>query len=227
MQTIERSLPLFPLERVVLFPGMALPLHIFEERYKLMIGTCQVTDRLFGVLLLKSGREVGRAQAEPMLVGCTARILEIQRLPEGRMNILAVGESRFRLSEPPSRSPDGYFLGQASIMTTEDVGGDVPSALVESVEKRCREYLDLLGKVGGREPAIELKVAPGDALSLSFLVGGLLRVSADERQGLLEQDDVSQRLRMERTLLRREVQTLRLMVAAKGANKSIGPFSAN
>ena len=59
MTDAERVLPLFPLDQVVLFPGMSLPLHIFEDRYKVMIGACQVTDRLFGVLLIRSGSEVG------------------------------------------------------------------------------------------------------------------------------------------------------------------------
>ena len=54
----QRELPLFPLN-VVLFPGMRLPLHIFEDRYKLMIGTCMVTDQTFGVSLIQSGPEVG------------------------------------------------------------------------------------------------------------------------------------------------------------------------
>ena len=83
MTEAERALPLFPLEQVVLFPGMSLPLHIFEERYKVMIGACQVTDQLFGVLLIKSGSEVG-APAQPERVGCTARMLRVDRLPDGR-----------------------------------------------------------------------------------------------------------------------------------------------
>src|ERR671932_1191815 len=92
---MERELPLFPL-RVVLFPGMRLPLHIFEERYKLMIGTCMVTDQTFGVALIRSGREVG-GPAETYPTGTTARIIQMERLPEGRMNLVAVGVDRFRL----------------------------------------------------------------------------------------------------------------------------------
>src|SRR5207302_8756136 len=94
MTEAERVLPLFPLEQVVLFPGMSLPLHVFEERYKVMIGACQVTDQLFGVLLIKSGSEVG-APAQPELVGGAARMLRIDRLPDARMTILTIAEQRF------------------------------------------------------------------------------------------------------------------------------------
>src|SRR5215472_17731194 len=92
----QRVVPLFPLEQVVLFPGMSLPLRIFEERYKVMIGACQVTDQLFGVVLIRSGREVGEP-AVPERVGCTARMLRVERIPDGQMHILTVGEQRFRL----------------------------------------------------------------------------------------------------------------------------------
>ena len=77
------ELPLFPLN-VVLFPGMSLPLHIFEERYKAMIGACSEHDTPFGVLLIKEGQEVGDP-AEPFQVGTTARITEVQQLEDGRM----------------------------------------------------------------------------------------------------------------------------------------------
>ena len=110
MTQTERVLPLFPLEQVVLFPGMSLPLHIFEERYKVMIGACQVTDQLFGVLLIKNGSEVG-APAQPERVGCTARMLRIDRLPDGRMTILTIGEQRFRLQGPARVMSEGYLVG--------------------------------------------------------------------------------------------------------------------
>src|SRR3712207_3404751 len=100
---MERALPLFPL-RVVLFPGMRLPLHIFEDRYKLMIGTCMVTDRTFGVALIRSGSEVG-GPAEVHPIGTTARIVEVERLPEGRLNLVAVGVDRFEIVERYADQP--------------------------------------------------------------------------------------------------------------------------
>src|SRR5438105_13321345 len=110
MTNAERVLPLFPLEQVVLFPGMSLPLRIFEERYKVMIGACQVTDQLFGVVLIRSGSEVG-VPAEPERVGCTARMVRVGRLPDGPMTILTVGEQRFRLMGPARLMPEGYLVG--------------------------------------------------------------------------------------------------------------------
>src|ERR1700730_14324852 len=111
MTESERVLPLFRLEQVVLYPGMALPLRIFEERYKVMIGACQVTDQLFGVLLIRRGSEVGET-AQPERVGCTARMLRIDRHPDGQMIILNIGEQRFRLVGPPRVEPEGYLVGE-------------------------------------------------------------------------------------------------------------------
>src|SRR5947209_3822819 len=119
----QRVLPLFPLEQVVLFPGMSLPLRIFEERYKVMIGACQVTDQIFGVVLIRSGLEVG-APAEPERVGCTARMVRIDRMPDGRMNILTVGEQRFRLMGPARLMPEGYLVGDVELLS------ELPSAIV-------------------------------------------------------------------------------------------------
>ena len=131
MTESERALPLFPLEQVVLFPGMSLPLRIFEERYKVMIGACQVTDQLFGVLLIRTGSEVGEP-AVPERVGCTARMLRVDRLPDGRMNILTIGEQRFRLLGPARVMADGYLVGNARLLT-DHTTAPVPADLLDNV----------------------------------------------------------------------------------------------
>src|SRR3954466_6437378 len=92
------ELPLFPLN-TVLFPGMPLNLHIFEERYKLMIGRCIEANQPFGAVLIKRGSEVsglGKA-AEPFSIGCTVQITQVQSLGAGRMNISVVGKERFQI----------------------------------------------------------------------------------------------------------------------------------
>src|SRR5258708_34114975 len=115
MTESQRELPLFPLEQVVLFPGMTLPLRIFEERYKVMIGSCQVTDQLFGVVLIRSGSEVG-TPADPERIGCTARMGRIDRLPDGRRPILTVGEPRFRVRGPARAVTGGHLVGAAQLI---------------------------------------------------------------------------------------------------------------
>src|SRR4051794_27122666 len=90
-----RRIPLFPLN-VVLFPGMPLPLHIFEPRYQEMIRHCLQGDLLFGVCLIRSGVEVG-GEAEPHSVGTTCETLSVTPLGEGRMSLATVGRDRFRI----------------------------------------------------------------------------------------------------------------------------------
>src|SRR5690242_121607 len=91
------KLPLFPLH-TVLFPGMSLPLHIFEPRYRTMINECLSSGAPFGIVLISSGREVGEP-AVPHTVGTTAHISGAERLPDGRLNIEVVGQQRFQIIE--------------------------------------------------------------------------------------------------------------------------------
>ena len=89
------KLRLFPLN-VVLFPNAILPLHVFEERYKIMIKHCLEDDSKFGIVLIKSGEEVG-GDAEPFETGTVARVSSVRMLDEGQMSLTVVGEERFRI----------------------------------------------------------------------------------------------------------------------------------
>src|SRR5215208_1222282 len=92
-----------------------------------MISSCQVTDQLFGVALIKSGSEVG-ARAEPERVGCTARMPRAARMPDGQLFILTVGAQRFRLLAPARAMPEGYPVGDGEIVDDEPalvVGADL------------------------------------------------------------------------------------------------------
>ena len=206
----ERVLPLFPLEQVVLFPGMSLPLRIFEDRYKVMIGACQVTDQLFGVVLIRSGREVGDP-AEPERVGCTARMMRVDRLPDGRMHILTIGEQRFRLLGAVRVMPEGYLVGDAELLLDQS-GQSVEAELLDSVTHEFTRYQQATLALSGRRQPPEL---PADPARLSFLIAATLFVDPRERQRLLETDDVTSRLQQELTLLKREMP------------RTIGPFSLN
>jgi uncharacterized protein len=211
--TSPRVLPLFPLEQVVLFPGMSLPLRIFEERYKVMIGACQVTDQLFGVVLIRSGREVGEP-AEPEQTGCTARMVRVDRIPDGRMFILTVGEERFRLTSPARTMPEGYLVADVQILP-EPTSVSLDPDLISNVQQRFTRYQQAILGLTGRGDAVSAPELPSDPVKLSYRVAATLYVDTSERQRLLETDDVGMRLQRELELLNREMP------------KSIGPFSLN
>ena len=112
-----QPLRLFPLP-VVLLPEEGLPLHIFEDRFKQMIGECLEEDLPFGVVLAEK-RGVRQT-------GCTARVIHvIEKLPDGRMNILTRGERRFRLLRTYSHRP--YPLGDVEFL--DDAPGPPPAGL--------------------------------------------------------------------------------------------------
>src|SRR5438445_8416131 len=103
-------LPLFPLN-VVLFPHMPLPLHVFEPRYRKMIGDCLEEGHSFGVVAIREGSETG--PATPYDVGTLAKIVRIDRLEDGRMNLLVMGASRFEIVKTADDRP--YLRDQKRI----------------------------------------------------------------------------------------------------------------
>jgi len=185
------ELPLFPLNSV-LFPGATLPLHIFEERYKLMIGRCLQSGSPFGVLLIRSGNEVGEA-TEPFEVGTTARIVRVQHLDEGRMNLVCLGERRFRLLRKLRETP--YLVGEVEPLDSTDIEGEDVAELAETVAALFAEYYRLYLAVSNQW-ARQIGM-PGGAAELADFVGSRLAVSLWTKQRLLEELSVRRRLDME------------------------------
>ena len=150
------EIPLFPL-RSVLCPGVALPLHIFEERYRLMIGRCIDRDEPFGVVLLREGQDVGPFDGHIAAIGTTAAIRRAGSYPDGRMDILTVGQQRFRLEHIDTTS-EPYLVATVSFMD-EPVGPEEAARdAAERVGRRFIEYLELLQPDGDEEgPEIEVE----------------------------------------------------------------------
>jgi len=189
------ELPLFPLNSV-LFPGATLPLHIFEERYKLMVGRCLQSGSPFGVLLIRSGNEVGEA-AEPFEVGTTARIARVQHLDEGRMNLVCLGEQRFRLLKTLRDTP--YLVGEVEPLDSTDAEGEDVAELAETVGALFAEYYRLYLAVSNQW-ARQIGM-PGGAAELADFVGSRLAVGPWTKQRLLEELSVRRRLEAERDTL--------------------------
>ena len=206
MTGLQRTIPLFPLN-VVLFPGGLLPLHIFEERYKLMIQRCLDADSEFGVVLIKSGVEVG-GNAEPHSVGTAARIVNVTQEEDGRMNILVTGGQRFRIASVLFRQP--YMEGE--VYPIDDDGPETPDAeLLADMRQAVEEQIRLLhGLRGGwvREPR-----TPEDPVELSWLVCTLLQAGNEVKQALLEESSTAARLRAQLPLLRSNAAALRARIA--------------
>ena len=194
------SLPLFPLN-VVLFPGMTLPLHIFEERYKAMIGDCIDREQPFGIVLIKEGREAGEP-ARPFSIGTTARIGRVERLAEGRMNILTTGERRFETTEISQQRP--HLIGQVRYL--EEPEGEIPSALVSEISEEYSAFLQNLSALaGGWTGRVE---APNDPVRLSYSIATNLDLPGRVRQELLESLTADQRLQRLLPLIKRGNQAL-------------------
>lgn len=192
------DLPLFPLN-TVLFPGMVLPLHIFEERYKLMVQRCLEEERAFGVVLIREGREVGGG-AVPYDVGTTALIGGVSRLEGGRMNIVTIGHERFRLRTLRRDLP--YLMGSADPWPLAGAETDLAYTLVEPVRALFQQYLDLLTQAQGDE--IKVEEVPAEPRALALLVAIALQVPMAQKQRLLDQPTVAHLLATEQSILRRE-----------------------
>jgi Lon protease-like protein len=147
------ELPLFPLH-TVLCPGIALPLHIFEERYRLLIGQCLDRETPFGVVLIRKGREVG-AVPQVAQVGTTAVIRQAARYPDGRLDIVTVGETRFRIhSSDTDREP--YLVADVELLD-EPVGGTAERA-DEAARMTGRRFLSYLRTI---QPPSDAADEPG------------------------------------------------------------------
>jgi Lon protease-like protein len=149
------DVPLFPLH-AVLCPGIALPLHIFEPRYRLLTERCLESSTPFGIVLILDGREVGEGNVSIASVGTFAEIRESNRYPDGRYDLLVVGSGRFAIeSVEVGREP--YLVGKVTPLSDETGDTERSSALADRVMRRFVTYLQLLQPMEG-ETAEEIDV---------------------------------------------------------------------
>ena len=167
-------IPLVPLD-VVLFPGTPLPLHIFEPRYKEMIGECLAQHRHFGVV-----RAVEQGLAE---VGCTAEIVTVvKEYPDGRLDLVAEGRNRFELVRVNQERP---FL-QAEVLMIADEPGTPPPA---DTSRAVQLHSELMAIAGAKQD-----LSAADPSLLSFYLAGSLPLDLDFKQKLLSLRSEPERL---------------------------------
>jgi hypothetical protein len=250
---VTERLPLFPLGSV-LFPGLLLPLHVFEERYRRMVADLEAgpEPHRFGVVAIRDGREVAPTgpgvpgeSSGPMAgfgpdpaqaffdVGCVAEAATIRRQEDGRYELLATGTTRFRVL---SVDTSGEYL----VAETEPIPEDpevrepdeprdesgVSQALVGAVLRAFREYQKRLA--GAREASLSAaQELPDDPTVLSYLVAAASVLEVPVKQRLLAAPGSAERLAAELELLRREAAVLGELPSLPAVDLTRRAFSPN
>ena len=217
------ELPLFPLNSV-LFPGMPIRLHIFEERYKQMVHECRLNQMPFGIVLIEVGREAFGPLATPCLIGTTAYITDVQELPRGNLNILAVGRDRFQIQSLDAESKP-YLMGDVDLMPFENQLSAGALRGRDLLQPLIYRYLKALEKSG----AIEFDNAqlPDEPLALAYLSAMLLQSENEAKQQLLEAQDTKTLLKFLIEKYSKEVVIMDMLMSPPLEKNGDFPFSYN
>jgi hypothetical protein len=211
---LATQLPLFPLG-TVLFPGMVLPLHIFEQRYRTMIARRMNEDPMFGVVLARSGREVGD-QPEIFDIGTAASLVEAVRYDDGRFDIAVRGGRRFNVVG--SNWDEGYLTGTIEWRRDPDLltaGGAEATQLANHVRHAFNVYLDAFERATGVR--VERAELGNDPVEIAYAICSMMPFDTHRRQHLLEAP-TSDRLLVDLLAMLRRERELLLSTGIGGAN---------
>jgi uncharacterized protein len=222
---MSELLPLFPLG-TVLYPGLVLPLHVFEDRYRQLVGDLLAGSepRQFGVIAIRKGRETGVDGVSALYeVGCIAAVRRVREHPDGRFDLVTAGTQRFRLVSLEHGRP--YLQGVVDLLA-EDTGDEAAAgAAVGAVQRAFADYLVALAARGTGE--VTIPELPGEPIALSYLVAAAMVVDLPDRQALLAEPDALRRLQAERELLAREIAMLRTFTSAPAPDLRYSPWNPN
>jgi uncharacterized protein len=222
---MTEMLPLFPLG-AVLYPGMLLPLNIFEERYRQLVRDLLEgpEPRRFGVIAIRKGRETGIDGVHSLYeIGCTATVRRVDELDDGRFELVTVGTQRFRLLALDQTLP--YLQGEIELLADDDVDRAAAAPFARAVQVAFRAYLDALTERGGA--TVRIEDLPSEPVLLSFVVAATMVIDLPQRQGLLDEPDTVRRLRAERAMLARETAMLRATTSRPAPDLRHTPYSPN
>jgi len=222
---MSETLPLFPLG-AVLYPGMVLPLHIFEERYRQLVRDLmdKPEPRRFGIIAIRKGRETGVGGVQSLYeIGCTATLRRVEQYPDGRFDIVTVGTSRFRLVALDQSLE--YLQGEVEPLTDDVADPDAAAPLVRAVQVAFHSYVDALTEGGGA--VVKVDDLPSEPTLLSFLVAAAMVIDLPERQSLLAEPDAVRRLSAQRSLLARETAVLKATTSRPAPDLRYTPQSPN
>jgi Lon protease-like protein len=222
---MSETLPLFPLG-TVLYPGLLLPLHVFEERYRQLVRDLLKAPepRRFGVVAIRNGRETGVDGISALYeIGCTATVREITAHDDGRFDLVTVGTQRFRLAELDYSEP--YLQGELDLLDEEAGDEEAARLAAQSVQRAFRGYLDVLSGQGMAQ--VRVPDLPEEPVLLSYLVAASMIIDLNDRQALLAESDAAGRLNAERAMLARETSMLRSLSSTPAPELRNSPYNPN
>jgi Lon protease-like protein len=208
-------LRLFPLQ-TVLFPGMRMPLHIFEDRYRTMIRECMEEDAPFGVLLIREGPEVGGG-AVPFNVGTTARITQCEYLEDGRMNIFTIGSQRFRIDR--INTDRDYLTGEVDYIEQSR-----PTDAAHALMPRARDVFDeyLRTYLAMSDQWLRSVTLPDDPAEAADYIAARTDTLPEIKQKWLEELAPESRLAHELEVIGEALPDMRARLAARHHQKTAG-----
>jgi Lon protease-like protein len=218
-------MPMFPLN-TVLFPGVSVPLHVFEDRYRALVHRLitveDPADRLFGSVAIREGYEVGDHGAQSLhRIGCYLQLTDSVRNDDGTFDILAVGRGRIRLD---GIDGSGSFL-EGTVERLEDGDGEIRPKTVHDALATFEAYRRTVSEISDADVLVgEL---PHDPTYLSWSLAATCLLTMRERQDLLEATNAAVRLVMVTGMLRREIQAMRAIPSLPATDVSRNRWSPN
>ncbi|CAM3712649.1 LON peptidase substrate-binding domain-containing protein [Nocardioides zeicaulis] len=218
------TLPMFPLGTVV-FPGMSVPLHVFEDRYRMLVRHLLAVEdpaqRVFGTVAIREGYEVGDHGAQSVYrVGCVLQLTEVDRNADGTFDIVAVARERLQLEEM-QRGSD-FPQGVAEVLTEPRV--DVPAEVLERARATFTAFRVAMTELQGDPFSGSL---PRDPDYLAWTLSALAPLPLAERQSLLEAPDTTERLRLVTRLLTEELRAINVIPSLPATQVARTAWSPN
>lgn len=222
---MSESLPLFPLN-TVLFPGVTVPLRVFEDRYRALVHELlrieDPAERLFGSVAIREGYEVGERGGQSLhRIGCVLQLTDVEAHPDGTFDIIAVGRGRLRLGSLDTSGP--YLAGNVDLLP------DPPETVAPEIADRAtavfEAYRERLSEIHG-EPVLEGDL-PRDPTYLSWSLAATCLLTLRDRQALLEADDAHLRLAMVTAMLRDELRAMSALPSLPALDVARSGWSPN
>jgi Lon protease-like protein len=209
------EIPLFPLP-LVMFPDVVVPLHIFEDRYKFMVNRCIDESSAFGIVLFPPGTS-SESESTIQRIGVTARIVQFERVEDGRLNIMAAGVTRFRILQFTADKP--CWTANVEFFDDEPESDEELQESLADVVRLYRDVHRLASQLRGVD-AGEIQI-PDSPVSLSYLVSYILDIAPAAKQELLEMTSTTGRLKSLAVHMDGTIQRVNAQIARDAMNRKV------